>query len=162
MKEKITKYVPEVCVCCGQDTTYQISLDKGCAIMLAKMAQFIKKKRLNIVHPRKEMEGIHLTSNQVGNLSHLRFHGLIARHPDSSAGNYSITRKGFEFLSDHPVVRTVIVKKAKVEENSQTIGYDDPLNTITFQELLKEKEYWSIFDGYEVREGRVVSTTQLF
>jgi len=63
------EYKPEKCECCGQTTTYIIGIDGGTVDIVKNIALFIGRKGINCVHPRKEMEGHGLSSNQVGNLS---------------------------------------------------------------------------------------------
>ena len=94
---KKVEYKPEECACCHQTTTYLLSIDRGTTEIMYAIAHFIGKKGINIVHPRKEMEGEYLTSNQVGNLSRARMHGLIAS-VDGNPGSYCMTKKGGHFL----------------------------------------------------------------
>lgn len=158
-RKKINKYIPEVCECCGQDTTYQLQLNKGTALLVWKIAKFIRQKGINAVHPRKEMEGKILTSNDVGNLSTPRFHGLIARI-DGESGNYLLTPKGASFLRNEPVAKIAIVRKAKKNSPATNIGYHlpDEVKT-TFRELVKDNEYWTGID-YTIHQGRVIVDTQ--
>jgi len=111
-------YIPEVCPCCKQSTTYVLSIGLGVTEIVKAIARHIQVKGINAVHPRKELEGKTLTSNQVGNLSWARMHGLIAKI-DGNAGNYCLTRKGSAFLRGTPVHK--YVTRSKVEE--RTIGY---------------------------------------
>ena len=77
MKSKIKPFIPTICKCCSQTEDYALPLSKGMALMLLKIYNFGKRKGLNVIHLRKEMEGRELTSNEVGNASHLIFHGLL-------------------------------------------------------------------------------------
>lgn len=155
-KNKLTAYEPCVCEHCRQDTTYELGLDKGSALIVWKIAQFIRQKGINCVHPRKEMEGEGMTSNEVGNLSRPRFHGLIAAKHDEP-GNYVLTAKGAKFLRGEPVSRIAIVKKATVDEPAHNIGYHLPdVMVCTFQELVSEARYWDALD-FEIVEGRIVN-----
>jgi hypothetical protein len=158
-RTKVQQFTPEVCECCGQDTSYELGLDKGTALIVYQIAKFIRMKGINIVHPRKEMEGVYLTSNQVGNLSRARFHGLIAS-VDDNAGNYLLTKKGGAFLRGEVVPKIAIVKKATAKLPAMNIGYHlpDEIKT-TFRGLVAEKEYWTGID-FEIKEGRVVLDIQ--
>ena len=160
MKQKLQKFEPKICECCGQEETYQLGLDKGSALIVLKIAQFIGIKGINAVHPRKEMEGNWLTSNQVGNLSRPRFHGLIAALEDSP-GNYCLTRKGSAFLRGAIVPKIAIIQKAKSKLLATNIGYHLPDEiTTTFRELVKKPEYWESI-GYEIVEGRIIREKDL-
>jgi len=137
------------CQCCGQTTEYPIAVDQGSVDILKQIARFIEKKGINTVHPRKEMEGSYLTSNQVGNLSRLRIHGLITK-VEENAGNYSITTKGFKFLEGEEIPKYAI--KSKTEK--RTLGYFKPdLYTTTISEV--GGEYWEGIN-YEIKHGRVI------
>jgi hypothetical protein len=147
------KYVPEMCECCGQSTTYILAIDHGTSDILKKIARFIGKKGVNAVHPRKEMEGIYLTSNQVGNLSRPRFHGLIAAVRDNP-GNYLLTPKGAKFLRGEPVPKYAIISKAE----SRQIGYFEPdLYKATVLDFDDPSEYWEGIN-YEVIEGDIIKS----
>ena len=101
------KYTPDRWERGGQTETYLLPVDKGSVDSLKAISVRIRDKGINAVHPRKEMETPktdnydlmikdgYITSNMVGNLSKLRFHGLIAR---VEAGNYCMTTKGARFL----------------------------------------------------------------
>ena len=87
-------FKPEICQCCGQSKTYALAIDKGTTDTLRAISIAIGRKGINIIHPRKEMEwrskdisqGL-ITSNQVGNLTKARVHGLIAKIK-GQPGNY--------------------------------------------------------------------------
>lgn len=144
-----------MCECCGQDTSYIVNLDHGTAKTVYQIAQAIKRKGINIVHPRKELEGSYITSNQVGNLSKARFHGLIASVRDNP-GNYLLTTKGSKFLKNEPVAKFAIVKKATHKEGPHNIGYHMPEELITnYKELINEPDYWNCID-FDIVEGRIV------
>jgi hypothetical protein len=154
-RNKHQKYIPEVCECCDQDTSYELGLDKGSAMIVYKIAKFIGKKGINQVHPRKEMEGNGMSSNEVGNLSRPRFHGLIAAVPDNP-GSYLLTRKGAKFLKNEVVPKIAIIRKATKNYGSHNIGYHLPDEiTTTFRQLIQEEEYWTGID-YDIVEGRIV------
>lgn len=173
-KPKVQKYVPEVCQCCGQSTTYILAIDQGTVDIMKSMSNAIYKKRLNSIHPRKEMEinvdnsknmGYYrmikygyLTSNQVGNLSRARFHGLIAKIK-GHAGNYCITRKGFKFLAGEPICKFAIISKSEGHQ----IGYWTPTNSskdeVTIRSFGYSGDYWEAI-GYEIKEGEVINVEQ--
>lgn len=148
-------YKPEVCECCGQTKTYAISIDHGTVDIVKQIARFIGQKKINCVHPRKEMEGKWLTSNQVGNLSRPRLHGLIAKVKDNP-GNYLLTPKGARFLKGEHIPRVAIVLKATEKSEKRNIGYFDEENDrCTVNDFNGKGEYWEGI-GYSVEEGRVV------
>lgn len=160
-----TKYTPQICESCGQSITYILAIDKGTVEIVRAIALFIEKKGINIVHPRKEMENIGLlTSNQVGNLSRARLHGLIAKvtneeSPDKSAGNYCLTRKGGQFLNHVAVPREAIILKGKANNNGlyeRNIGYVDENDLVKINEFSAKGEYW-IGINYEITEGQVIT-----
>lgn len=149
------EYKPEICECCGQSTTYVIGIDKGTTEIVKAIAKFIGKKGINAVHPRKEMEGLTLTSNQVGNLSRPRFHGLIA-HLDGESGNYVLTRKGAQFLRGERVPKYAIVSKSEGKQ----VGYFEPeLYTVTVGDFQQTGEYWEGIN-YEITEGHVINNVE--
>lgn len=143
------KYEPEICDHCGQTKTYLLGLDHGTADIVVAIAKKIGQKGINIVHPRKEMEGLVLSSNQVGNLSRARFHGLIA-HVKNKKGNYLLTRKGASFLRGETIPRFAIVSKA---EGHQVGYFKEDILTTTIRELL-QGEYWEGIN-YDIVEGEV-------
>lgn len=146
------------CLTCGQATTYELEIDRGTVKIVTEMARFINSKGINMVHPRKELEGTLLTSNEVGNLSRPRFHGLIAK-VKGEPGNYAITRKGFAFLRGDKIERIAIIKKSTIDEPAHTQGHVGGL-WISIDELVKDwLPYWSSC-GYEVKAGRVLTKTE--
>lgn len=146
---KTPEYTPDTCDHCKQTTTYVLGIDRGTTEIMKAIARFIGGKGINIVHPRKEMEGSLLTSNQVGNLSRARMHGLIAA-VEGNPGNYCITRKGGAFLRRTPIHKYVI--RSKAEERS--IGYwGDEMCMI--DEFSNADERWESIN-YSIEEGRVV------
>lgn len=152
MNTKI-QYTPECCPTCGQTTTYLLSIDHGTVEVLKAIARFIGRKGINIVHPRKEMEGAYLSSNQVGNLSRARFHGLIASVA-KNPGNYLLTTKGAAFLRGAIVPRTAIVSKAE----GRQIGYhEEDRDLCTIKDFLGAGEYWEGIN-YDITAGYVVKT----
>src|SRR4030042_647169 len=145
------EYKPEECEHCGQTTTYLLGLDHGTADIVRAIAIKIGEKGINIVHPRKEMEGTTLSSNQVGNLSRARFHGLIAS-VKGEKGNYLLTRKGAAFLRGESVPRYAIISKSEGHQ----IGYftNGEKFMVTIKDLLNEGEYWEGIN-YDIVEGEV-------
>ena len=150
-----------ICPCCGQKITYEISLDKGTADIMRAMAVAIKVKGENLIHPRNEMEGSKsasyeemiqngkITSNMTGNLSRARFHGLICKIKGMS-GYYGLTTKGLSFLTGQKIPRTVI--RSKVDK--KIVG-NTPNDLVSIHELLGSSIYWSGID-YTIREHKVV------
>lgn len=148
MKNKSFK--PSVCECCKQTTEYDLPLSKGLAIMLIKIYNFAKKKNLNAVHLRKEMENNGLSSNEVGNASHLIFHGLLEDLPE--AGNVAVTPKGFKFIAGEEVEKTIVIQKGTYK----VLGYYIPENKTTLVKLLKNNMYW---EGGYIQIGSVIKKT---
>jgi len=155
-------YTPERCECCGQTTTYILPVTLGVVQIIRAIATAIHKKGTNYIHPRKEMEVNaewpgdqriaegKLTSNEVGNLSKARFHGLIAREKDNP-GNYCLTDKGIDFLNGEDVPKFAIISK----EYRRQIGYyKEEEFTCNIKELIGT-DYW-VGIGFEIREGKVV------
>lgn len=147
-----TKVDQKKCSCCGQATQYGLAIDKGTVKIVKEIALFIGKKGINIVHPRKEMEGVELTSNEVGNLTRARVHGLIAKVKGKNmAGNYCLTSKGAKFLRGEVVPKIAIVSKAEKKQ----IGYiENEYCTINDKEI-NAGDYWNGL-GYDIHEGKVV------
>jgi len=152
------RYEPPTCECCGQTKTYALIIDRGTAEIVQATAMAIRKKKVNCVHPRNDMEtkpytDMHhdgfLSSNQVGNLSRARFHGLIARVKDMP-GSYCLTSKGAKFLRGEAVQAAAIVSKVE----KRNIGYLENYNT-TLKEIIKDDVRWKGLD-YEVVDGRLV------
>lgn len=160
--KKVEKYIPEKCPCCGQTLTYLIPVDKGSVSILKAIARAILNKKINIIHPRKEMEigakttnydlmikDGYLTSNQVGNLSRPRFHGLIAK-VRGQTGNYCLTAKGGKFLKGALIPRYAIRDKA----TKRQIGYWMPEKyQVTIKDFSRDEEYW---EGFYIEEGQVI------
>ena len=146
------RYKKIKCEACGQGITYLLPLDRGSAEIMIAIGRAIRTKGINIIHPRKEIEGKLLSSNQVGNLSRPRFHGLIAKVKSAGPGNYCLTEKGGRFLRGEPVQKYAIVSKAE----HHNIGYYED-ETVTISKLLGSTTYWEGID-YEIKEGRIVVT----
>lgn len=149
-------YKPEICECCGQTKTYAIAIDRGTCDIMKAIATYIGLKGVNCVHPRKEMEGDMLTSNQVGNLSRPRLHGLIAR-VKGNPGNYLLTPKGARFLRGEMIPKTAIVLKATEQSDYRNIGYwNEETDQCTIHDFQHDdEEYWNGI-GYTVEEGHIV------
>lgn len=145
------EYEPEVCECCGMTKTYLLSVDRGTALIVMAIARKIQEKGVNAVHPRKEIEGKGLTSNQVGNLSRPTRHGLIT-HVKGERGNYLLTPKGAKFLRGEVIPRYAIVAKG----SGKQIGYHQPEKyNVVISQVLKENEYWEGIN-YEIVEGNII------
>ncbi len=158
-------YKPEVCECCGQTKTYLLPLDRGTVDIVKSIAKAISYKGINIIHPRKEMEfrlqpggnyyemiraGM-LTSNQVGNLSRARFHGLVARIK-GNPGNYCLTSKGAQFLRGREIPRFAIISKVEKRQ----IGYYEPYDyTVQIKDFATDEDYWEGIN-FDIVEGRIV------
>lgn len=150
-------YTPPVCSHCGQETEYVLAIDNGTAHIVKQIAKFIGRKGINAVHPRKEMEGTYLTSNQVGNLTRARIHGLIAR-VDGNPGNYLLTRKGSKFLHGEAIAKYAIVKKSISGARSHNEGYfmpDEHQVVISDFDPKNGEGFWEGV-GYEIVEGEVI------
>jgi hypothetical protein len=151
------KYNPQICPTCHQTTTYVLALDKGIRDIVRAVAIAIGKKGINQIHPRREMESktpeVHkgtLSSNQVGNLSRARMHGMIAKIK-GNPGNYCLTAKGAKFLKGEQVPAVAILDKAL----GRQIGYWPEAGLMTIKEFIDDDPYW-IGINYEIREGHVV------
>ena len=159
-------YKPQKCECCGQTTTYLLPIDRGTIDIVKAIAAAINRKGQNNVHPRNEMEisapdhGLnsatmikegYLTSNQVGNLSRPRFHGLIAKSRYGT-GYYLLTKKGADFLRGKEIPRYAIVSKAEKHQ----VGYFEPeLFSVTIKDFTSEDEYWEGIN-YTIQDEQVV------
>ncbi len=149
------QFKPKRCSECNQSLTYLIPIDKGTAQIVKKLALFIKQKGINIVHPRKEMEGNGMSSNEVGNLSRPRMHGLIAKIK-GNPGNYCLTRKGAEFLKGDQIPKFAV----RDREAKMTIGYLSEEGTTSGKLITTnindvDGEYWEGIN-FTIEEGRVV------
>lgn len=145
------EYKPEKCECCGQQKTYLLAIDKGTVAIVKQIARFIGEKGINAVHPRKEMEGRWLTSNQVGNLTRARAQGLIARIK-GKPGNYVLTKKGASFLRGDPIPKFAILSKVTKHQ----IGYfEEEKYQVTVHDFNTTAEYWEGV-GYDIVDGRVI------
>lgn len=138
------------CPHCGQSIIYYLSVDAGTVHIVKQIAKFIGQKGINAVHPRKEMEGTLLTSNEVGNLTRARAHGLIAKI-EGNAGNYCLTYKGSEFLNGRPIHKTAIMDKVK----KMKIGFLEEDGWCKVSDFNSPKEYWEGI-GYDIKEGNVI------
>ncbi len=150
------KFTPDVCPCCTQTTNYLLAIDRGTVNIVKKIALFIGSKGINIVHPRNEMEGHGMTSNEVGNLTRARAHGLIAAVP-GNPGNYCLTTKGAEFLKGAIVPQFAIRDKV----SGRTTGYyDEGRALVSVHDFDQSDEYWEGI-GYDIVAGRVVTPDDL-
>lgn len=142
-------YTPETCAHCTQTTTYVLGIDRGTVNIVKQIARFIGKKGINAVHPRKEMEGVYLTSNEVGNLTRPRAHGLIAKIK-GNAGNYCLTSKGAAFLHGAEIPRYAIRSKSL----RKTLGYVEGYN-VTVYEFNASDDKWEGI-GYRIEMGEII------
>ena len=161
-------YQPKVCTCCGQSLTYLLSIDRGSVDILKAISTAIGRKGINCIHPRKEMEISagkidyasmvqegHLTSNQVGNLSRPRFHGLIAKvKGDNMAGNYCLTTKGAKFLKGEEIPHCAIISK---EKNHQIGYFEEDIYRCTIKDFTPDYEYWEGIN-FSIEEGKIIKT----
>jgi len=158
------KYNPELCSCCNQTVTYLLAVDRGTVDIVKAISVAIRKKGRNEIHPRKEMEvaknqlsyeqmvieGV-LTSNQVGNLSRARMHGLIAAI-DGNRGSYCLTRKGAKFLRGEAIPKYAIINKAIGHQ----VGYwEEYSERVTISSFRPDQEYWQVIN-YTIEDGRMV------
>lgn len=153
-------YLPDVCPACKQSCTYLIGIDRGSVLIMKAIARFIQVKGINVVHPRKELEGVYLSSNQVGNLSRPRMHGLIAHYKiqgERKAGNYILTKKGAAFLKGESIPRYAIISKAEKHQ----VGYFNPETlTCRISDFNEPGEPMWEGIGYDIEEGQVVHSKQ--
>ena len=164
-------FEPEICEHCGQAKTYLLPIDYGTALIVKAVAAAIRNKKINLVHPVKEMEvsakdwnykraimeGV-LTSNQIGNFTRARVHGLIARSKDEP-GNWLLTRKGALFLKGEEVPRLAIIEKSRKVDGGRSHKQDyykpDEFRC-TVKEMSKPNlPYWEGID-FDIVEGRIV------
>ncbi len=158
-------FTPKKCEHCQQDLEYLIPVDHGTVAILKAIAVKIGNKKINIVHPRKEMEtsskmpivqliinGL-LTSNMVGNLSRPRMHGLIARIKGES-GNYCLTKKGAQFLRGDVAIPKYAIR-SKIDK--ATAGYFEPERLLVHIDDFNLNETGGFWEGinYDINEGRV-------
>lgn len=125
----MTKFNHLVCPCCHQRLTYELAIDRGTVDTLKTIASYIKKKGINAVHLAKELQGKGLTNYQIGNVSRLRFHGLIAKIK-GEAGNYCLTRKGIDFLNSREIPRVALIQKSQEGYGAKLLEYGDEMCTI--------------------------------
>lgn len=90
----------ECCPSCGQViNARKESLTKGIVRTLYKFAVAVKDKKLNKIHPRKEMK---VTISEYNNFQKLRYHGMVAKYKESGEhipGYWLLTKKGNQFLN---------------------------------------------------------------
>lgn len=164
------KYNPKLCGCCNQTVTYLLAVDRGTVDIVKAISVAIRKKGKNEVHPRKEMEinkkelsyeqmvseGV-LTSNQVGNLSRARMHGLIASI-DGMRGYYCLTRKGAKFLKGESIAKYAIINKAIGHQ----VGYwEEAEERVMVGSFNPETEYWEGIDGWDIVDGKFVKEMRM-
>lgn len=152
-------FIAEVCPCCGQTKDYALKVDQGTVDILKAIAMAVKEKGINCIHPRKEIEGKLLTSNQVGNLSRARFQGLIAKVDiDGKKGNYCLTRKGLGFLKGDSIPSIAVI--SKVEKRLMGYWREDQYRCV-ITDFKNRDEYWEGVN-YHIESGKVVTDTKEF
>lgn len=173
MKKNKYNFKPKVCDHCGQAQTYLLPLDWGTKVIVQAVARRIRLKKINTVHPTKEMEvpagewtyeraindGV-LTSTQIGNLTRARVHGLLAKNV-KEPGNWVLTTKGANFLKGQRVEKLAEILKTQTANGkpSHKMRYYEPEKyTTTINEIVKpgaSLPVWEAID-FEIVEGRVV------
>lgn len=127
--------------------------------MLTKIARFVKHKGINVFHVKKELlesTPRWITVGEFGNLGHMAFLGLLAHHDEP--GNYSITRKGYDFLAGKAIPLMSYKAKDGTGENGgkgKIIGHSEEM--VTIDKFDKEWGAWWHVNGFEVREGRIIT-----
>ena len=161
-KLKKGEFQSEICEACGQSKNYLMAIDRGSVDILKAISVAIRKKGINVIHPRKEMEAMgmdrqsmlthgHLTSTMIGNLSRLRYHGLIAK-TGPRRGNYCLTRKAAEFFKGESFPKYAIIDKATKHQ----VGYWKPEEyQITIRDFKSDDEYWEGVN-FDIVDGRIV------
>lgn len=160
------KYEPKTCECCGQTTTYLLAIDQQTINIVRAVANAIRAKGINAIHPRKEMmvdtkdlremENIvragKITYTMWNNMTRARAHGLLAKVRGVKA-NYLLTKKGAKFLRGERVPRYAIISKAEGHQ----IGYFEPEDhTITIFDVVPYHEPIN----FEVTDGEVIKTIE--
>ena len=143
------KFSPKICEHCGNTTEYEDNIDKGKTIALIKVYNFIQKKGINAVNPKKEMAN--MSEAERNNVKKLQHWGLIVALEE--VGCYAITNKTVQFLKGEiKVPKTMIIEKnGKKELNSYPWN---PEHTVGLHDLLKkEQPYW---EGGFIKSGVVV------
>lgn len=88
------------CPTCGQVINdRKESLTKGIVRILYKFASKVKSKKMNKIHPRRELE---LSKSEYNNFQKLRYHALVAKYKENGqhvSGYWLLTRKGNQFLN---------------------------------------------------------------
>lgn len=165
-------YVAEVCEHCNQAKTYLLPIDWGTALIVKAFARAIRNKGINTIHPTKEMlvrnnewtyqraleEGV-LTSNQIGNFTRARVHGLLARNKEH-AGNWILTRKGAAFLRGERIPKLAIIEKSRKVEGgrSHKQDYYKPEEYTVDVHSITKKGYTEPWEGidFEIVEGNII------
>lgn len=144
------KFSPKICEHCGNTTEYEDNIDKGKTIALIKVYNFIQKKGINAVNPKKEMAN--MSEAERNNVKKLQHWGLIVALEE--VGCYAITSKAIAFLKGEiRVPKTMIIEKnGKKELGSYPFN---PEKTVSAQELLSKTNpfYW---EGDFIKPGVVV------
>lgn len=164
-------FEPGICEHCDQAKTYLLPIDWGTALIVKAFAARIRAKGINMIHPTKEMlvvnkewnyerairEGV-LTSNQIGNFTRARVHGLLARNKDN-AGNWVLTRKGASFLRGERIPRLAIIEKSRKAEGGRSHKQDyfkpDEFTVTVSEVSKKDSQPWEGID-FDIVEGQIV------
>ena len=158
------KYIPEKCDGCGQTKTYLLPIDKGSIDTLKAISVAIYNKGINCVHPRKELEigpttknydlmikNGGLTSGMVGNLSKLRFHGLIAKTGEQ-AGNYCLTTKASDFRKGKLIPKYAII--SKVTGHKEDYWLPEKYQ-VSIKDFSGDEAYWESIN-FIIRDGHII------
>ncbi|MDD5527750.1 MAG: hypothetical protein PHO56_02115 [Patescibacteria group bacterium] len=171
----IQNFKPLVCQCCNTKLTYILPIDKGSTDLLKAISIAIRKKGINEIHLRDEMEvsldlkgknakdraamihqaniNGHIVSNQTGNLSRPKRHGLIAPVAGAQDGTYCLTRKGAAYLRGDRIPKYAIIDKVKGKQ----VGYfEESTETCTVNDFLDpDCPYWEMIN-FDVVDKKII------
>jgi len=164
---KNAAFVPDVCPHCTQTTNYEMTLDRGTALIVLAIANAVRRLGRNRVHVADEMLAQHdggrsfaemvgagyMTPKMYTNVSRARRHGLVAFAEGRGGGEYLLTRKGAAFLRGELVPRMAVVSKV----TGHNSGYWPEGGTVRVGELLKrDAPMWAgaIRDSVEYLGGQ--------
>lgn len=154
-KKKRKAYQPTVCAHCGQSTDYDVSLDRGTALIVLALYNAVRRIGRNDVHLRDDMEvsigtfaGMlamvnagYMTSTMVHNVPRARYHGLIA-WVEKGTNRFLITPKGRDFLLGKSVPRTAVIDKVT---HTKKAYLDPDTDVVTFSELMDPAvPFWDV------------------
>lgn len=156
--KKLPKFISKSCTSCGQSVDYDLSLDRGSALIVLAIYNAVRIKGENRVHLTNEMEcraedfGSYremisegkMTSNMADNVLRAKYHGLVAQVDGGGRGEYLITPKGARFLRGERLPRVAVIDKTT---HSKKAYWNEAEDTVTFGELLKkETPFWDLND----------------